>query len=148
MCGICGLAGLVYAARCLDHRPRRTTIVILAIVVTGIVALGAGFSTLAVVIAAAAVWSGAFGGVPSIYQACAVRTDALTPELAGAWINSSANVGIAGGAAIGAGLLPLIGLGGLPWVSVALVVLGLSVVLLARTAFPRGVRQGETGHAV
>ena len=38
---------------------------------------------------AAAVWNGAFGGVPSIYQACAVRTHAVSPELAGAWVNAT-----------------------------------------------------------
>ena len=90
-------------------------------------------------IVAAAVWNGAFGGVPSIYQACAVRTHAVSPELAGAWVNASANIGIAGGAAIGAALLPLAGPAGLPWVSAALIGLGLSVSLVARRAFPARV---------
>ena len=61
---------------------------------------------LVAVMLAAAVWNAAFGGVPSIYQACAVRTHAVSPEMAGAWTNATANVGIAGGAAIGAGLFP------------------------------------------
>jgi predicted MFS family arabinose efflux permease len=57
----------------------------------------------------------------------------------GAWINASANFGIAGGAAIGAALLPVTGLGGLPWVSAALIGLGLTVSMLARRAFPTHV---------
>jgi predicted MFS family arabinose efflux permease len=77
--------------------------------------------------------------VPSIYQACAVRTHAVSPELAGAWVNASANTGIAGGAAIGAALLPLAGPAGLPWVSAALIGLGLSVSLVAGRAFPARV---------
>ncbi|MET0699313.1 MAG: MFS transporter [Mycobacterium sp.] len=136
LCGICGLAGLTYAARTLDHNPRRTTVVILLLVIAAVLAFGVGFPALIPVILAAAVWNGAFGGVPSVYQSCAVRTHAATPELAGAWINTSANFGIAGGAAIGAGLLPAIGLGGLPWVSAALIGLGLTVSLVARRAFP------------
>lgn len=136
LCGVCGLAGLTYAASTLDHRPRRATAVTLTIAVAAVLALGAGLPKLLPVVAAAAVWSGAFGGVPSIYQACAVRTNAVSPEVAGAWVNASANVGIAGGAAIGSGLLPLIGLGGLPWVSAALIGLGLGVSLLARRSFP------------
>jgi predicted MFS family arabinose efflux permease len=136
LCGVCGLAGLAYAASTLDHRPRRTTIIIMTVVIAAVLALGFGFPMLIPVIVAAAVWNGAFGGVPSIYQACAVRSHAVSPELAGAWVNSSANFGIAGGAAIGAGLLPVIGLGGLPWVSAALIGLGLGVSLLARRAFP------------
>lgn len=139
MCGVCGLAGLAYAARTLDRRPRRTTIVILTVAITAILALGAGFPVLVPILAAAAVWNGAFGGVPSIYQACAVRTHAFSPELAGAWVNATANFGIAGGAAIGAGLLPLTGLGGLPWASAALIAMGLTLSLLARQAFPSRV---------
>jgi predicted MFS family arabinose efflux permease len=139
LCGVSGLAGLAYAAGNLDHHPRRTTIVILAVVIAAILALGAGMPALLPVIVAAAVWNGAFGGVPSIYQACAVRTHAVSPELAGAWVNASANIGIAGGAAIGAALLPLAGPAGLPWVSAALIGLGLSVSLVARRAFPARV---------
>jgi predicted MFS family arabinose efflux permease len=88
------------------------------------------------VIVATAVWNGAFGGLPSIYQACAVRSHALSPELAGAWVNATANAGIAGGAAIGAGLLQAAGLSSLPWVAASLIGLGLAVILLSRKAFP------------
>jgi predicted MFS family arabinose efflux permease len=136
LCGVCGLAGLAYTASTLDRRPRRTTIVIFSVVIAAVLALGAGFPLLVPVIVAAAAWNGAFGGVPSIYQACAVRTHAVTPELAGAWVNASANFGIAGGAAIGAALLPVTGLSGLPWVSAALIGLGLAVSVVARQAFP------------
>jgi predicted MFS family arabinose efflux permease len=136
LCGICGLAGLAYAARTLDHRPRRTTVVTLTIVIAAVLAIGIGMPMLIPVILAAAVWNGAFGGVPSVYQACAVRSHAVSPELAGAWVNASANFGIAGGAAIGAGLLPLIGVGGLPWVSAALIGVGLAIGVGAHRAFP------------
>lgn len=136
LCGVCGLAGLVYAASSLDHRPRRTTTITMVISIGAILAIGIGMPMLVPVIVAAAVWNGAFGGVPSIYQASAVPTHAVNPELAGAWVNASANFGIAGGAAIGAALLPVTGLAGLPWVSAALIGLGLGTSLIARRAFP------------
>ncbi len=136
LCGVCGLAGLAYTAKNLDRHPRRTTFVTLTLSIAAILALGAGFPMLVPVIAAAAAWNGVFGGVPSIYQACAVRTHAVTPELAGAWVNASANFGIAGGAAIGAALLPHTGLTSLAWVSAALIGAGLAVSMLARRAFP------------
>ncbi|MCV7225795.1 MFS transporter [Mycolicibacterium komossense] len=136
LCGVCGLAGLAYAAKNLDRRPRRTMGVGLGLSIVAILVLGAGFPLLVPVIVAAAIWNGVFGGVPSIYQACAVRTHAVAPELAGAWVNASANFGIAGGAAIGAALLPLTGLSGLPWVAAALIGAGLAVSMLARRAFP------------
>lgn len=135
-CGACGLLALWWVGRNLDRSPRRTAVVLLAVVIGAIVALGGTWPTLVAVIATIIVWNGAFGGMPSIYQACAVRTHALSPELAGAWINATANAGIAGGAAIGAGLLRSAGLSALPWVGATLIALSLVVVLLSRKAFP------------
>jgi len=111
-------------------------LVVLAVVIAAILGFGAASPSLVLMVLAAVLWNGAFGGVPSIYQACAVRADATSPELAGAWVNATANLGIGGGAAIGAGLLPVIGLAGLPWVSALLICLGLAVATAARRAFP------------
>ena len=136
VCGACGLLGLWYAGRGLDRKPRRTAVVIVGVAMGGVVILGSTWPTLAAVLIATAVWSAAFGGVPSIYQTCAVRTHAMPPERAGAWINATANVGIAGGAAIGAGLLETAGLSALPWVGALLIGLGLVVIMLSPRAFP------------
>jgi predicted MFS family arabinose efflux permease len=88
------------------------------------------------VLGAGAAWGVAVGGTASLFQAAAVRTHATSGEMAGAWINASSNVGIAGGAAIGAALLGPFGVGGLPWVAAALVGAALVVVVTARRAFP------------
>lgn len=138
-CGACGLIGLWWVGRNLDRSPRRTAAVAIGGVIVTVVALGISWPTLIAVLAATALWSGAFGGIPSIYQATAVRTHALPPEQAGAWVNATANVGIAGGAAIGAVLLQTVGLTSLPWVAAVLVGLGLAVALTARKAFPQSV---------
>jgi len=135
-CGACGLIGLWFAGRSLDRDPRRTTLVTLGIVVAAVAAFGVGFPALIPLVLAAAVWNGAFGGVPAIYQACALRTHAVAPELAGAWINSTANIGIAGGSAIGAALLPTLGLSSLPWFGLALIAASLVLSTVARRAFP------------
>jgi predicted MFS family arabinose efflux permease len=135
-CGACGLLTLWWVGRHLDRSPRRTAVVLLTLVIAAVVALGGTWPTLVAVIVATVVWNGAFGGLPSIYQACAVRTHALSPELAGAWVNATANAGIAGGAALGAGLLHAAGLSSLPWVGASLIGVGLVVVLLSRKAFP------------
>jgi predicted MFS family arabinose efflux permease len=136
-CGGCGLLGLWYAGRGLDRNPRQTAVVVVALSMGSVVALGVSWPMLGAVLLATAVWSGAFGGVPSIYQACAVRAEAMPPELAGAWINATANVGIAGGSAIGAGLLHVAGPAALPWPGALLMAAGLAVIVLARRAFPR-----------
>jgi predicted MFS family arabinose efflux permease len=108
-----------------------------ALSLASVVVLGMAWPILGAVLAATAIWSGAFGGVPSIYQACAVRARAMPPELAGAWINATANIGIAGGSALGAGLLHAAGPGALPWPGALLMAAGLVVILLSRRAFPR-----------
>jgi predicted MFS family arabinose efflux permease len=131
LCGASGLVGLWYVGSTLDRNPRRTILVIFIPMIVAILSIGATFPTLVAVLIAAALWAGAFGGIPSIYQACAVRSHATSPELAGAWVNATANFGIAGGAAIGAALLPVTGTGGLPWVSAGLVAFGLAVLIPA-----------------
>lgn len=135
-CGACGLLALWWVGRNLDRSPRRTAVALLAVVIGAVVALGCTWPTLVTVVVATIIWNGAFGGLPSIYQTCAVRTNALSPELAGAWVNATANAGIAGGAAIGAGLLQVAGLSVLPWAGAALIALGLVVILMSRRAFP------------
>ncbi|MDA2892089.1 MFS transporter [Mycolicibacterium sp. BiH015] len=136
LCGACGFLGLYCTAKTLDRNPRATAAIVLLTVIGGLVILGSTYPTLGWVVLAAAVWNGAFGGVPSIYQACAVRSQAVSPELSGAWVNATANFGIAGGAAIGAGILTVAVVGILPWVAFGLVASGLVVVVAARRAFP------------
>lgn len=138
--GACGLLGVWSVGRNVDRYPRRTAVVVLAVVAGALVLLGSTWPTLVAVLVATALWNGAFGGVPTMYQALAVRTHAVSPELAGAWINATANAGIAGGAAIGAGLLQAAGLWVLPWVGASLVGAGLAVILLLSKRF----RPGDT----
>ncbi|WP_111511835.1 MFS transporter [Mycobacterium kyogaense] len=135
-CGACGLIGLWYAGKGLDRNPRRTTLILLLATVAAVALLGVGWPALVAVLGATALWCAAFGGVPSVYQACAVRTHAVSPERAGAWINATANVGIAGGSALGAMLLDRAGLGVLPWVAMVLIFCGTLIAALARNAFP------------
>ncbi|MCP2626413.1 MFS transporter [Mycolicibacterium smegmatis] len=136
ICGACGLLGLWYAGHGLDRNPRRTTLALLGALMLTVAALAVPWPALWTVLAVIALWSTAFGGVPSIYQSCAVRTHEVSPERAGAWINATANAGIAGGSAIGAGLLESVGVQALSWAGAALVGLGMSVALVCRRAFP------------
>lgn len=136
VCGMCGLAGLWYVGRNIDRRPRRTAVVVFAACIGAIVALGLSWPMGVGVVVAAAVWNGAFGGVPALFQAGSVRTRAVSPEMAGAWTNATANAGIAGGAVLGSGVLGVAGVSALPWVSVALLVAALVLVMLSRNAFP------------
>ena len=136
--GVFGLIGVWSAGPRLDRHLRGTALVVLAIVAAGIAAAGAAFPVLALVIVAGAVWNGAFGAVPSVYQTAAVRTRTTSPELAGAWINASSNAGIAAGAALGGVVLGSTGIREATWLAAALVILAIVMVLLARRAFGHG----------
>jgi predicted MFS family arabinose efflux permease len=133
--GVFGLIGVWSAGPRLDRHLRGSALLILAVLAAGLAAAGAAFPALALVIVAGAVWNGAFGAVPSIYQTAAVRTQAASPELAGAWINASSNAGIAAGAALGGVVLGSAGIREVAWLAAALVILAVMMVLVARGAF-------------
>src|ERR1700678_906434 len=135
--GFFGLIGIWSVTPRLDRHLRSSALLILAVLAAGIAAAGAAFPVLALVIVAGAVWNGAFGAVPSIYQTAAVRTHTTSPELAGAWINASSNAGIAAGAALGGVVLGSTGIRAVSWLAAALVILGIGTVLLARRAFAK-----------
>ena len=133
--GVFGLIGVWAAGPRLDRHLRTSALVILALLGAGIAAAGAAVPGLVLVIVAGAVWNGAFGAVPSVFQTAAVRAQSTTPELAGAWINASANSGIAAGAALGGAVLAGAGIRAVAWLAAALVLLALALVAVARRAF-------------
>lgn len=134
--GAVGLIGTWFAAVTLDRRPRAAVVVLLVAVTLGLLGVGVAFPAAAGVLAAAALWGAGFGGMASVFQTAAIRTRGASPEVIGALINATANIGIGGGAAIGAVVLAGPGLGWLPFVGAVLVVVGLVVVLVARRSFP------------
>ncbi|GIG19865.1 MFS transporter [Cellulomonas chitinilytica] len=134
--GAVGLLGTAYAATSLDRHPRRGTVVVHAGMALGLLAVGLTFPTTAGVLAGAALWCGSFGAMASVFQTAAIRTRGGSPDVIGALVNSTANIGIGGGAALGALVLVGPGLEALPFVGAGLVVASLVVILVARTAFP------------
>ena len=134
--GAVGLLGLWFAGANLDRRPRVTVTLLLGVITVGLIALGVVFPALGGVVAAAALWGAGFGGVASVFQTAAIRTRGASPEVIGALVNSTANIGIGGGAAIGAAVLAGPGIGWLPYVGAALVLAGLVTVVVARQSFP------------
>lgn len=133
--GGAGMLALGVSARQLDDRPRGTALVVIALLCAGLAGVGAGFPTLPLVVAGGLVWTGAFGSAAPLFQAAAVRTDATSPELAGAWVNATANVGIGAGAFVGGALLDARGIRTVVWVAAALGVVAAAIVVVARRGF-------------
>ncbi|MBD8078425.1 MFS transporter [Cellulosimicrobium arenosum] len=134
--GALGLVGTAYAAARLDSHQRRTAVVALATIGAGMLVVGLTFPGIVGVLVAAAVWSTGFGAAPSVLQTSAIRTHGASPDMTGALVNTTANIGIGGGAALGGAVLAGVGLGVVPFVGAALVAGALGVVLLARRTFP------------
>jgi predicted MFS family arabinose efflux permease len=133
--GVFGLAGIWRAAPLLDRDPRRAALIILTIVSLGILALGAGIPTLVLVVIGGVVWNGAFGPANSLFQSATIRTGAISPEFAGAWINTTSNFGIAAGALLGGIVLDAFDVRALAWVGALPVVLALLLFVLNRPQF-------------
>lgn len=120
--GITGLIGLRIGSRFIDHAPLRTTRLVPGLLAAGLLLIAVTYPLLAPALIGAVVWTGAFGAMPSLFQALAIRTGASSADLAGAWINSSANFGIAGGAVLGGLVLSSAGAGWLPVAAALLMV--------------------------
>lgn len=99
--GAAGIAGLVVSGAVVDRHPRRGLQAAAALTTACLVALGLapyGAATITAVLA----WGFAFGTLPTLIQAVALRAAPQAPDAAPAVVNTSFNIGIAGGALLGA----------------------------------------------
>lgn len=134
--GCAGLVGLAAGGPRLDRHFRAIALGALALVLVGITASGAGSPVLALVIAGGLIWNGAFAPMASVFQTAAIRTRATTPDLAGALVNTTSNIGIGGGAAIGGFVVHHLGLRADAWAAAGFIALAAAVMLCARRTFP------------
>ncbi|MBG6237727.1 putative MFS family arabinose efflux permease [Mycetocola sp. CAN_C7] len=127
-----GIAGLVGAGWAGSRWPTATPVVLVAGLAAGVFLLAVAEGNPVLGVAGVAVWGIAFGGVPAILQfsvLAAASTD-LRPR-ASAWLTSTFNAAIGGGALVGAGLTSTVGLEFLAWAALpglALAVGGLVVI--------------------
>jgi predicted MFS family arabinose efflux permease len=135
-----GLASLLFASRHFDSHLRLSALAIVGTMVIGMAGAAALYPALLATALACAVWNAGFGAVSPLYQAAAVRTAAVSPDMAGAWINATCNAGIALGAALGGQLLDVLGIPAVAWTASGLTLAALLVVVLARRSFANGSR--------
>ncbi|MDR6613952.1 MFS transporter [Leifsonia sp. 1010] len=129
--GIAGAGGLILAGSVFGPRPQLG--LILALVVTGIavaaLALLAGQIVLALI--AFILWGLAFGALPPLLQTRMLHTSSPAfRDTASALYTTSFNVGIGGGALVGALIFDAGGLMVLPWAYVGLLVVSVALVLV------------------
>ncbi|HEX5289410.1 MAG TPA: MFS transporter [Streptosporangiaceae bacterium] len=138
--GGAGLAGLALAGSVADRSPRaglRLTIGLLAACLAG---LGLVHATLPTVFIAV-VWGLAYGAVPTLTQSGALAAVPAAPDAGPAVVNAMSNVGIAGGALIGARELAA---GPVSVLAVTGAALAAAALVLHVSPLPRG-RQRDAG---
>lgn len=134
--GALGMLGIWLSAGGLDTHPRRTAFIILGVIGACMIAIGAAIPATVLVLIIGSFWNLASGPMPSLAQTAVVRTRATSPEIAGAWVNVSCNLGIAGGALVGGILFDAFGIAHVAWGGSAFLIIGIVIVFAAKRAFP------------
>ena len=97
-----------------------------------------------VVVVALVLWGMAFGGTPALLQTRILHTaSARLRAVSSAYFTTSFNVGIGGGAFIGGVLLDGYGIGVLPFVDVAVTIVGILLILFTNRLISRRAARSE-----
>jgi len=134
--GGAGIVGLWAAGMIVDRAPRLGLLYAAGAMALSLLALTLVEGDLTGTIISIGVWCMAFGAAPTFLVTAAIRTGAVSPDIAGAVVNGSSNLGIGLGAAFGAQVFALSGVGALPPVAAVLVAASVVVVFFAHRAFP------------
>ncbi|AMB57759.1 MFS transporter [Microterricola viridarii] len=129
--GIAGALGLLLAGTVLGRHPTRGLLIAFAGVGVGVAALALFSETPALAIAAFLFWGVAFGALPPMLNTRLLHTaSARIRDAAAAFYTTAFNLGIGGGALLGAALYATLGLQALPWVFVGILALSFVLVLV------------------
>ncbi|GAA4377692.1 MFS transporter [Agromyces bauzanensis] len=140
--GVAGAAGLALAGSRLAARPMRALVIAMGLVSASLVVLGLAPGAWPSIVAFA-VWGVAFGAIPPLLQTRLLRVaPAGHRDAASALYTTAFNIGIGGGALLGAVLFDRLGVAALPFAYAA--VLALLMIGLAREAFGATRQPGST----
>ena len=129
--GGAGAVGLLLAGLFADRFPRSGLAVAIAAVALSVLALGLFPAEPWAAMPAIVLWSIAFGGTPAMLQTRMLHmASARTRDLASAYLTTSFNIAIGGGALVGGILLDAFTVRALPFADVAVSVVTIVVVLL------------------
>ena len=127
-----GAIGLVLAGAITDRYPRAGLLIATTVVIVSVLVIGLLPHVTPVLIGAVLIWGIAFGGIPTMFHARMLKTASKRMrDIAAAYLTTSFNAAIGGGALIGGLLLTGTGVGILPFVNAAGLVLAMIFSLLA-----------------
>jgi MFS transporter, DHA1 family, inner membrane transport protein len=133
--GAAGIAGLALAGSVADRHPRGALSLTMALMAACLTGLWLSHATVPAVIIVV-IWGMAFGAVPTLTQSAALAAVPAAPDTAPAVVNAMSNVGISGGALIGARELAA---GPVPALALTGAILVAAALLLHAVPFSRAV---------
>jgi DHA1 family inner membrane transport protein len=142
-CG--GLLGLVAAGALVARRPEQALAADIVLMGLSLVLAALVASTVGIVVVVT-VWGVAFGALPTLTQTVMLRAAGDATGAATALVNATTNLGIAGGALLGSGLLGILAVPQLGWIGAGLVATSLcGYAARSRLAGPSRRPAGATG---
>jgi predicted MFS family arabinose efflux permease len=132
--GLAGLVAIQITGRHLDAHPYRWLVIIPSSLCVGLILTAVGAAFLWPLLVLATMWVSVFGPVGSVYQSSLVRIGKKNPEMAGAWINASSNVGISLGSYVGGVVVVGVGYAATAWVGAAIMLVAVGLTWWARSA--------------
>lgn len=130
--GIAGAAGLILAGSVLGRRPQPGLVAALGVTALAIAALAVVAAQPWWGLAALMLWGLAFGALPPLLQTRLLHaSSAAFRDSASAIYTTAFNLGIGGGALLGAVVYDVVGVAGLPWLYLGILAVALVLVLLS-----------------
>jgi predicted MFS family arabinose efflux permease len=144
--GLAGAVGLVLSGSVLGRNPQRSLVILLSVTSAAVFALAFLAAAPVAGIAAFVLWGLAFGALPVLLQTRMLH--AASPafrDTASALYTTAFNVGIGGGAALGAVVYEAFGVARLPWVYAAVLVAAIVLAVVSGSSAQRGARPQRAG---
>lgn len=139
--GIAGAVGLVLAGAVLGRRPQLGLVIALGVTALALAGLGLLAAEPLWGVGALMLWGLAFGALPPLLQTRLLHaSSAAFRDSASAIYTSAFNLGIGGGALLGAVVYDVVGVAGLPWLYLGILAVGLALVLVSGATAAGGRR--------
>jgi predicted MFS family arabinose efflux permease len=137
--GLATIPGLAVTGLLADRHLRSVLVAALTLVVAALLALGLTGRDLGPMLAAAALWGAAFGGVPALLQTALISASGPGyADMATSLQTTVYNIGIAAGSLVGGLVLQGAGAPALPWAASVLIAAALAIVSCRRVGLRRG----------
>ncbi len=135
--GLMGAVGVVLVGTWLGRSPARSAAVCLLLTAAGVALLAAVPGVPVPAVAAFALWALAFGCLPPLLQTELLHAASVRfRDTASALYTTAFNVGIGGGAVVGAAVYSVWGIGAVPWAALAILVVAMAVFVVSARSMP------------